>query len=390
MYDGELNQAWLRLWTHHCPESQLARHLKPRREETVTVLDRRTLRHILEDAPRYFDAISELRTVSWDDYRLFAQIGCVMPALDDRCYLAAQLPLDERYPSIMASISLGKHWWDHNWKSAEEKAGWARVMIFKRVANGPFVPWGDLFYEWIDVAVNKTLREQWGGACYLGVDTSRRKARVLAEPSIKPQALPRGGLIHHYRVGLPHYVTGCYRDFADEYSKEHDGKPCPDRSVHEYATTLLALTMSEWRSVDKAWQVHLEKDRIEMRICVPERSAVQFFKDRDIEDGEHRRRRPIFHIVSGHERILPSGRVTEVREHYRGNRVFDWNGYNVLITVPGHHHGKLSTFESDAWLADYGPLPERRMVSMPTLGAVIHAAVRGARPSQLHSYRRGW
>ena len=383
-YASELDQAWLRLWTHHSPTSRLTHYLKSYEEENITVFDRRSLRYVLEDAPLYFNVISELRMVSWDDYRLLAQIGCALAPIrgnNKRGRISTQL-VGNTYPAFAATISLGKYWWGEDWSDPTEKDQWARLILFKRIANGPFVRWGNVFYEWLDVAINKEKNEHWARAAYIGVDTSRRQVRVLAEPGVKHQVLPNGDWIYHRRVSVPRWVTLSYEDHAQDWERRHK-EPCPERTVHEHAERLLAITLSEWRSVDKAWQVHLEKDGIEMRICVPERSAVNFFKDRDAEEGA--RRRAIFHIVRAHQRILPNGRYTDVKEHYRGNRVFNWNGYDVLITVPGHHHTKLSTYQTDAWNSDFG-IPNEEMLTMPKLGKAIREIVRGWRPSVLHRH----
>ena len=61
-----------------------------------------------------------------------------------------------------------------------------------------------------------------------------------------------------------------------------------------------------------------------------------FFADRDVEGN--RPRKSIFHIVRTH--VRRGGAI--VHSHFRGNRVFQWHGFEVRITMPGTHHSLLS------------------------------------------------
>jgi hypothetical protein len=54
--------------------------------------------------------------------------------------------------------------------------------------------------------------------------------------------------------------------------------------------------------------------------------------------NENGRRKRIFHIVRPHVRA--DGRA--VKMHFRGMRDFAWNGYRIVVTVPGLHHAELS------------------------------------------------
>jgi hypothetical protein len=43
-----------------------------------------------------------------------------------------------------------------------------------------------------------------------------------------------------------------------------------------------------------------------------------------------------------------SGGETYVRTHFRGQRAFQWNGYDIRITVPGWHHLDLAGMDAKA------------------------------------------
>jgi hypothetical protein len=64
-----------------------------------------------------------------------------------------------------------------------------------------------------------------------------------------------------------------------------------------------------------------------------------FFKDRDIIDGQSKRR--IFHIVRPHERTTRAGKKKTIKMHFRGLREFFWNGYKINISVPIRDGGYL-------------------------------------------------
>lgn len=66
-----------------------------------------------------------------------------------------------------------------------------------------------------------------------------------------------------------------------------------------------------------------------------------FFQERDLTCTKNGRRKPIFHIVRTHPRVTKKG-VQHIRTHFRGEKVFKWEGYNVSITVPGWDHADLA------------------------------------------------
>jgi hypothetical protein len=433
LYQTAADQSWLRLWVSlYGADSKLARYLDPpiterrlddrlppanvrprsvdvqaRRKETrqprpanvettaafavppgenIAPLDRRSLRRLLEDAPQYFAAINTLRTTSPDDYELFRQIGCIIPANEDTSRYRISIDPKDALPAFAAGIWLGKHWGGKCWEGHEdERNKYARIAIFKRVimATGAYVPFGDVIYEWIDIWANHAKGTGGGDAAYLGVDRASGRVRVLAQPTVSNQRLPSGETISHARVGLPNWVRLMYRDWLADLDAE--ASHLKSETIHQWAGSLLGIALAETRAVDAGWQVHLSQDKAVMRLCVPERSAKVFFADREAEEGQ--RRRAIFHIVSEHVRVIGGNRITTVREHYRGNRQFNWSGYRVLITVPGHHHGKLSEFAIDSY--DEAIVPKNRYtIDLPSAARKIAAYL--WRSSKLHSYRRGW
>lgn len=78
-----------------------------------------------------------------------------------------------------------------------------------------------------------------------------------------------------------------------------------------------------------------------------------FFRDRAVTVGDTGRRKRIFHIVRGH--VREDG--ARVKTHFRGERRFEWNGYEVNISVPGKHHSDLADASFGAVSHDGPRLP---------------------------------
>src|SRR5262245_48076553 len=78
--------------------------------------------------------------------------------------------------------------------------------------------------------------------------------------------------------------------------------------------------------------------------AVDMKRMAYFFKDRDLVLTEKGTRARIFHVVRPHQRTLKSGKVLDLKMHFRGLRTFPWAGYRVHLTIPGLHHDPLFTF----------------------------------------------
>jgi hypothetical protein len=136
----------------------------------------------------------------------------------------------------------------------------------------------------------------------------------------------RGGstTIHHKKWGYHKYVYKKGRDPA------------------EHCISLFTCLANFWliASQHSMIRVTATKDRIVMPFSVDVLHTPQFFADRErIPTENGRRQRPIFHIVRSHDRI---GTRSGVKMHFAGLREFQWNGYQVRITVPGKDHFDLT------------------------------------------------
>jgi hypothetical protein len=93
-------------------------------------------------------------------------------------------------------------------------------------------------------------------------------------------------------------------------------------------------------------RVSAKKDNVIATLNVDIISTPGFFKDRTpvIIDGIKKK---IFHIVRPHKRVTGNW-TTNVHMHFRGLREFEWNGYQIHITVPGRDHILLPEMSASA------------------------------------------
>lgn len=107
----------------------------------------------------------------------------------------------------------------------------------------------------------------------------------------------------------------------------------------------------------------VKKDDARATFIVPENEWKRFFKERIDATSSSGRRVPVFHAVVGHERQLRDGRSTVVKTHYRGSRQFRWNGYDVLIVMPGLHGRAQAEFDIETYSEEPGvDLPQGMLV----------------------------
>jgi hypothetical protein len=85
-------------------------------------------------------------------------------------------------------------------------------------------------------------------------------------------------------------------------------------------------------------EVRAKKNGIIALIRVDILETPQFFKERIRLPDAGGNVRKIFEIVRTHPRALANGATTSVKLHFRGERKFVWNGYEIEITIPNWHH----------------------------------------------------
>jgi hypothetical protein len=137
-------------------------------------------------------------------------------------------------------------------------------------------------------------------------------------------------------------LTGWLRD-----QQEHHRNDKIFENVEAFAEHLFTFVAHEQEMANSGTQVSVRKGDLQAVFAITIERTPYFFKDRDLVVNENGRRRRIFHIVRPHERIVGNKSIM-INMHFRGTRVFMWNGYRINITVPGLHHFVLPQFDIGA------------------------------------------
>lgn len=186
-------------------------------------------------------------------------------------------------------------------------------------------------------------RERWS-------ETRRIRHRKPRRPG------ERFSYVQTARFGVPPFLAALAEDhgITPEVAVQH----------------IMAVTADgHWRASSGMIQVRVRKGHLAACFSIAQDRISRFFADRDLCDG---RKKKIFHAVRAHSRSgTESRKGSNVRMHFRGNRAFDWNGYRVIISVPGLHHGSLIEIEEGATiLADEEPTP-RGWIGPRRFGKVV-------------------
>ena len=122
-----------------------------------------------------------------------------------------------------------------------------------------------------------------------------------------------------------------YKDWAAEHSM----------TAEKFMSWLFFAAASMYEAGNRGMiRVEASKDNHAAVFGVDIKRTPYFFKDRGVTLNEHGHRRRIFHIVRPHTRVTEP----TVPMHFRGERQFDWNGFDIRITVPGLHHIAMPEF----------------------------------------------
>lgn len=142
-------------------------------------------------------------------------------------------------------------------------------------------------------------------------------------------------------------------------------------SISDYVAKLFRLAVWWWEYATEGAMVRVavNKDDLTASFSVNVERLPYFFADRDDRTGGK-----VFHIVRTHERQI-GNRAIPVRMHFRGKRHFQWNGYDVLVSVPGWHHRSLHELGIAAWHRDAITKRERKKMVHAVVGTKVIAGL---------------
>ena len=232
-----------------------------------------------------------------------------------------------------------------------------KVMAFNKVReNGSFIPEGEVFYNVMMFYSERTNHPfTFATDLYVGIKPDG-ELRVLRVPktynqviNLKNQRRSSGerGPVRHFKkqVNVSHYGVGYPEIIKHMYKKsKEDGLSMEDKDIHVFTERLFYSFVAWFRSAESGFQINVRKGTMHAMFGIPASDGPTFFKDRNKDLSATGYTRRIFHNVDAHTRQLADGRTSEVKQHYRGLRKFDWKGYRIAITVPGYHHFQMSKF----------------------------------------------
>ena len=148
---------------------------------------------------------------------------------------------------------------------------------------------------------------------------------------------------------LQHH-TWTYGSFLEDDTFE-DSAICDD-TIQGRAEKVFAIIAGGYVHAASALRVSATKNQVTAAFGIDLLRTPYFFNDRDASFTEKGVKKKIFHIVRTHPRILPNGKTIFVKSHFRGKRDFKWNGYDVLVSMPGKHHSDLLDMSFGAHILD--------------------------------------
>jgi hypothetical protein len=171
---------------------------------------------------------------------------------------------------------------------------------------------------------------------YIEVNKKTGAVRAAKTPWTKQIQIPaRNGrpvCIHRQVWDLPDYIK----------DEGHHSEGVKAKFLEERFEVLYSSIMRREYGVN----ILVKKAGYRATFIVPQNRWKYFFRERVDVKTAAGKNRPIFHAVIAHSRHLKSGKVTDVKTHYRGSRHFVWNGYEIRIVMQGKHGKPQASFGS--------------------------------------------
>jgi hypothetical protein len=165
-----------------------------------------------------------------------------------------------------------------------------------------------------------------------------------------------------------------YPNSLEMLRAEYNRKNHATDTVDDCAKRLLGLICSAILGAEAGLNVRVRKGARTATFAIDMLRAPYFFADRDkTTEG---RREKILHIVRPHTRVGKNGVAKTVKAHWRGARRFTWNGYDVMIGMPGKHLPSLMLdWTAESWEAADMAREGRDGMSLPDAAARIADAI---------------
>jgi hypothetical protein len=300
---------------------------------------------ILDQLDRYFHYLARMKRSDRQSYDLYKRVGAhIVPG---RFRFHNDGAVSKWWVQNMPAFGAVAWGTNPEIEAYEEKKDWAcpKFFYFRKYQPGSHPVEVEMFSGSVYV-----LTAYWddgksgrGGAPTeygVGVadDGSIHMLRTLVRRNETPKARGRNRKSGGRQQSIP-----CRRWQVDPFfagwAKEHNKEP---REM--FAGMFVAITQIFEDANSGMTRIAAKKGNMTAVFSVAMERTPYFFQDRDVGlEGKKR----VFHIVKAHQRTT-GDKVSFVRTHFRGERKFRWNGYDVDISVPGWHSVNLAEFNVGA------------------------------------------
>ncbi len=307
------------------------------------------LRDILEQLPRCQKMLKRIRRIDPEAYDYHRRVGARV--LPDKM-LISNSQLSQEFLNKRPSMGMVYQLFADSEKNAKTKdhipSSFQYFQKMKSVEG--LAPTRGTIYKM--ALVHDDGKRVIGGVIYFEV-SKNGDVRSVKKKQPQDQFIPGSGgvVIHH----CPIRHSRCLEEIWND-NKEESGAD----TLEEYARNCFISLANEFANAatEEELQVRCRRNNVVSLFNVSTKRTPYFFKDRETTLAVDGKRKRIFHIVRAHTRDLSGGRMSDVKEHYRGERRFTWGGHEVTITVPGLHHSSINNFSLSAHEFDKLHIPK--------------------------------
>lgn len=352
-------------WQHHEPQKLQKPQPQPRKQERIGPLY--YLDDLLEQLDDYFRAVRWLRFNDQNTYDLYQKIGGQV--VTDKINIFDFKELTPRWRNGIDRPAFGMIHFGDPTPWAKKDDIYPRFLYFHKLKRKADVQQTKFdLYELVSFVVDhKNTKFRIPIVHYLSVDPtgtiSLLKQRIAVKHKIHPKKIngrksaEASFTTMEWRV--PEFIYDLCRD-----SKERTGE---DITPTEMVKNLFCAITSACENASAGIQVRVSRGDLCAMFHIDLKRTPYFFKDRQKTVNTNGRTKRIFHIVRPHLRA----NGTAVRFHFRGLRKFQWNGYDVLVTMPGWHHRPLLEFSHPAFEEGDPKIKNEKIIDSKGVSAIL-------------------
>jgi len=174
---------------------------------------------------------------------------------------------------------------------------------------------------------------------YLTVNKSTGKIEICDERRVVTSVIPSKSLHGKHNFGQNAQIKSVKFTIPAMF-EDHDFKP-EERKI--ITKNMFRQMFEWWIGRDERWNVVVKHNGDRLTFGVPNDETKYYFKDRDRMVTENGHSRKIIHYVKEHERIY-GDKTRVIKEHIRGLREFNWNGYQIQVVSPKYQQKTSANF----------------------------------------------